>query len=497
MLKNEKLDCSAESSYDIQTDEESSTPKIKCQRQSCENYCCPCNGDICYDLCKYGNIKYNVCAKTCCAMELRNVTEVPKILSIPHDQVYLVIQNTDIQIIRHHSLQMTHTWKEITITFSKITTIQNNAFKGFIQLRRLFLNDNLISYFYHGTFSDLKNLIYLTVARNRLTSVFTITGLKHLDLLVLSSNRITHLDNNNFSPCTNAEINILDDCKITNIDTIDLSDNNLTTIAKNSFRHLESLRILNFSENRLTELRDKVLEEKTKLIVLYLSNNEINHFTKDSFPGTLIRLELDGNRLMHLKLSMFSKMRTLEFLYLHNNNITVIDEDTFKFNTNVKKILLQGNRLRIIEDETFKYNKILQELNLNGNDISTCYWLTHLSKTLRVFELKFPSVSNESCSKHKKCKIYEESVIQTVTFKLPEFKKNTFFHRLQKYYSGGRKDSKRYHRGSVSDFKDTPCTFCQCQIQKGICLHYFFFHDNHLKTKFTSDKLKQNIYSKK
>ena len=85
-------------------------------------------------------------------MKLRNITEVPEIVNIPYGEVILLIQDTDIQIIRDYSLKITYNWEEIEITFCKIATIQPNAFKGFTKLKKLHLNDNLISHFYHRTF---------------------------------------------------------------------------------------------------------------------------------------------------------------------------------------------------------------------------------------------------------------------------------------------------------------------------------------------------------
>ena len=74
------LSLEAVTSLDIDTDEESNRLKIKYQRQSCEKFCCPCSGFLCHDLCKSDE---NACAKVCCAMELRNISEVPKIVNIP------------------------------------------------------------------------------------------------------------------------------------------------------------------------------------------------------------------------------------------------------------------------------------------------------------------------------------------------------------------------------------------------------------------------------
>ena len=301
----------AVTSVDINTDEVSTTPKIKCANESCEKLCCPCTGDTCQNLCRSYSFKYlvnrSLCYKICCAVELRNITEVPEIVNIPHGEVVLLIQDTGIQIIRDYSLKITYNWEEIEITFCKITTIQPNVFKGFTKLKKLHLNDNLISHFYHGTFSDLHNLRYLTLYKNRLTSVYIFNGLPNLGLLQFSSNRITHLDNNSFCQSVNIEINISNskisipgDCKVTNIYSIDLSDNNLTTVAQYSFRPIENLEFLYLEKNRLKEIKNGTFEGNTKLTGVQLSRNKIIHFTKDSFPETLKRLDLDGNRLVHL-----------------------------------------------------------------------------------------------------------------------------------------------------------------------------------------------------
>ena len=122
------LTLEAVTSVDINTDEVSTTPKIKCANESCEKLCCPCTGDTCQNLCRSNSFKYlvkrSLCYKICCAVELRNITEVPEIVNIPHGEVILLIQDTDIQIIRDYSLKITYNWEEIEITFCKITTIQ-------------------------------------------------------------------------------------------------------------------------------------------------------------------------------------------------------------------------------------------------------------------------------------------------------------------------------------------------------------------------------------
>ena len=168
---------------------------------------------------------------------------------------------------------------------------------------------------------------------------------------------------------------------------------------------------------------------------------------------------------------MFSKMKDLEFLHLQENYITFIDEDTFKFNRQLRTIYHQGNKITTIKEETFKYNVLLQTLNLQGNEISTCHWLTHLAKTLKVLELKVPTVSNDSCAKSLTCKMDEEPVFQAVTFKLPEFKQSNIFHLFNIHLFGGvlkKVENLKLPQSGVSHFKDILCTFCECQREKGM-----------------------------
>ena len=446
------LTLEAVNSLDIKTDEESATPKVKCQEESCEHICCPCKGYLCKSICSFDFFGYYLhsvketgfCSKICCVVKLKNTTEVPEIENIPYGEVNLLIHQTDIQIVKDYSLKVTNTWEEIEITFNEITTIQANAFKGFTKLKRLYLNDNLISHFYQGTFSDLHNLQYLTVYKNRLIFVSGFNGLNLLNSLLISSNRIMHLDQYSFCPCFHKEINIsnnkfnlADDCNGKNLYLIDLSDNNLTTIAQHSFRHMSNLKILKLNKNRLTELNNETFEGNFNLTSLHLSKNGINYLNTESFPETIIQLHLDGNKLKYLKSKMFYKMKELVVLSLYENDISSIDEDTFKCNTKLKSIFLQGNKITIIEEETFKYNTIIQELNLLANNISTCNWLTQLGKNLRVLQLVVPCVSNNSCLQSLKCNLDENLVFQVVTINLPVFKENNIYHMLNKRLFGG------------------------------------------------------------
>ena len=137
--------------------------KIRCLVTYCNKLCtqhCQCTGHLCEILCKSNPWgipeKKPFCYAHCCAVELRNITAIPEIVDIPHGNVRLVIKYTDIEIIKDDSLK--NNWSQISVTYSKITIIEPNAFKNFTKLEELYLNNNLISYIHHGTFSGSDNL---------------------------------------------------------------------------------------------------------------------------------------------------------------------------------------------------------------------------------------------------------------------------------------------------------------------------------------------------
>ena len=424
--------------------------KIICKKTFCNRLCrldCPCTGEFCDSLCKrnpWGVFeKKSFCYAHCCAVELRNIAEIPEIVNIPHGNVRLVIKYTDIQILKAGSLK--NDWEQIYLTHSKITTIESNTFRGLAKLERLYLYNNLISHIQYGAFTNLENLFMLCMYENRLTTLNSVSELKNLKSLTLFSNRIS--SNTLCSVLedqTVSNMKIAQDCTFPKIYNLDLKDNNFTTLRKHIFKNFEDLENINLSGNKLTWIVDGTFELNTKLEILHLSDNKITHFTMNSFPETLTRLDLDGNRLVYLQVNMFCKLKNLKFLYLQNNYITVIDEYTFKFNTQLRKLFIHGNEIKTIKNETFKYNKILEELHFHDNNIATCHWLNYLGKFIKVLKFKTPTLSNDSCFQKLKCSnSMEKPLVRSIKYKLPVLK-----------------------FGIVVSISESSCSFCECPTHK-------------------------------
>ena len=169
--------------------------KIRCLKTVCIELCnlqCPCTGYLCKILSK-SNLwgipeQKSFCYGHCCAAGLRNIIDIHEIVDILHGKVRLVMKYTDIQIIKDDSLK--NNWSEIYLTHSNISTIEPNAFKNFTKLEKLHLSNNLISYIHHGTFSGSDNLFQICMHNNRLTAVYSFSGLKSLSSLILFSNKV-------------------------------------------------------------------------------------------------------------------------------------------------------------------------------------------------------------------------------------------------------------------------------------------------------------------
>eukprot|EP00062_Callorhinchus_milii_P024913 gi/632985324/ref/XP_007909617.1/ PREDICTED: leucine-rich repeat transmembrane protein FLRT1 [Callorhinchus milii] len=143
------------------------------------------------------------------------------------------------------------TLEELRLDDNRIATIPQYAFKGLVNLRRLILDGNLLANqrIADETFSRLQNLSELSLVRNSL--VFPPPNLpgSNLQKLHLQDNLISYIRPNAFA-------------KMRQLQRLDMSNNNLTSLPKGVFDDLESLSQLFLRNNpwhcgcRMMWLRD-------------------------------------------------------------------------------------------------------------------------------------------------------------------------------------------------------------------------------------------------
>ncbi|XP_068922322.1 leucine-rich repeat transmembrane protein FLRT1 [Petaurus breviceps papuanus] len=122
------------------------------------------------------------------------------------------------------------TLEELRLDDNRISTIPLHAFKGLTSLRRLVLDGNLLANqrIADDTFSRLQNLTELSLVRNSLAAPPLNLPSAHLQKLYLQDNAISHIPSNTLA-------------RMRELERLDLSNNNLTSLPRGLFDDLDSL----------------------------------------------------------------------------------------------------------------------------------------------------------------------------------------------------------------------------------------------------------------
>lgn len=207
-----------------------------------------------------------------------------------------------------------------------------------------------------------------------------------IDLLDLSKNEITTLESKVFRG-------------IVKLEQLDLASNLLETIDSDAFKPLEfSLVQLNLGRNKLGSKSipnlSLALNKLKNLTVLTLIHNEIavlpnlskmiglkdlslstnfiesliDETTKESLlPSSLIELNLNENRINHLTENSFANLKSLKYLSLESNLINSISDDAFSQSILLSSINLCKNYLNQIP-KSFYMLSHLQRLDLSSQN---------------------------------------------------------------------------------------------------------------------------------
>ena len=173
---------------------------------------------------------------------------------------------------------------------------------------------------------------------------------------------------------SNLELIPLNICQYKKLTTIDLEYNMLKELKIFECNLLESLQL---SNNQISSVNSDDFTSLQNLSILSLSNNRI---TQVSFKNlkSLRYIYLNDNKMSVLNNFSFIDLSTLQWLYLSSNQITLVDRNAFKNLFNLYYLDLSGNRLTQIESNTFNGMPNLGTLLLSNNqikEISSDAWL--------------------------------------------------------------------------------------------------------------------------
>lgn len=247
---------------------------------------------------------------------------------------------TDIPAI-HTGTNMPDDFKILDFSNNKLTRIPQINVTSHNTVRALYLNNNRISAIDTEAFKEMRQLIKLDLSMNKLTGdkleEHEFDNLQSIDTLIMKWNPLRFLPKDTFGTWDFVTLKYFDlsHCEINHIEVgalnlqnlrhLNLSWNDLESFQAPAFNRLRNLLTLDLSHNKLTvinsmpvlpviqiinldynnirtvSLREHCMFATEMLQQLYIRNNKIQSFTKDSFPWALELLDgifLDNNPIV-------------------------------------------------------------------------------------------------------------------------------------------------------------------------------------------------------
>ncbi|XP_011871145.1 PREDICTED: protein toll [Vollenhovia emeryi] len=240
--------------------------------------------------------------------------------------------------------------------------LEKGAFDNMPQIEKLDLSWNNIWQMQHPLFCSLSNLVTLNMSWNLLKDI-TELGFQDVSEVKVSEKHPRHQLESTSTPCS------LD------VQSLDMSNNQISVLPVNGFSSLKRLRVLNLSSNVISKVVDEALHGLRSLESLDLSGNKIVALPAAMFQDaakSLKELRLQNNSISALP-GIVTDMNQLVTLDLSRNVLTSmwLNADTFSGLIRLVLLNLSYNRISRLDPAIFKDLYTLQILNLQFNEIAT------------------------------------------------------------------------------------------------------------------------------
>ncbi|XP_073982739.1 uncharacterized protein [Rhodnius prolixus] len=303
----------------------------------------------------------------------------------------LDLSHTAIKLLSPELLMKTTALRSLTLSFNSIQELTESAFQNLRNLSILDLSHNQVTNIRPGCFSALTSLRRLDLSGNKLTSFkgeFFVTRRSNgtqLEELNLSENDLSYLFPSSFrvhprlkklSAARNrfsffpAELIV----GLNYLQEVDLGANLLKSLEEFDFGRLPRLIVLKLNKNQLDSISETAFHNSTQLQIIDLSGNLLERLGERTFQGLgrLKLLDLRDNLLTELPESIFerSRLRMLENVDLSGNRFEIPPLKTLQrqyfFLTSVN---LSKNKLKQIPaDDSIMVN--IKRLDLSFNPLT-------------------------------------------------------------------------------------------------------------------------------
>jgi Leucine-rich repeat (LRR) protein len=293
--------------------------------------------------------------------------------------------------------------KELNVrTFSNevsaavVMEVEDDAFTGLNDLRRLNLTHNNLWTLPRGAFCGLSGLAVLNLSVNYLQDVadlgFSSSELNScripLRSLDLSHNSLSKLPSKSLGQLRKLEhlvlssntINVIEDgalAELSALVTLNLSGNKLVALPPDLFSQTKYLQELYLQNNSLSVLAPGLFEGLQHLLVLNLSSNDIGNdwLTPDTFSSCvrLVALDLSRNQLTKLDGSILAGLTSLQILDLSFNRLQTVAGNTFLSQHNLHMLKLSDNHIESLHPQSLSGLSVLSSLMLDRNRLSNLH----------------------------------------------------------------------------------------------------------------------------
>ncbi|KAM6978362.1 toll-like receptor 7 [Tautogolabrus adspersus] len=250
----------------------------------------------------------------------------------------------------------------------------HSKFLNFGELRCLNLSGNAMSQSLNGSeFTNLKNLKYLDFSSNRLDLLYS-TAFKELQSLV-----ILDISNNNHYFESEGLTHMLNFTRNLKYLKVLLMNHNMISTSTNTEMDSQSLERLEFRDNRLDMMwRDgdtrycNYFKKLSNLTVLDISHNNLNFIPEEVFsglPDKLSELYIKNNLLKEFKWEKLQLLHSLQVLDLSGNSLTSVPHMLSNCSQSLQKLILHKNHIVKLSQDFLKDAYNLKYLDLSFNSI--------------------------------------------------------------------------------------------------------------------------------
>ena len=187
---------------------------------------------------------------------------------------------------------------------------------------------------------------------------FAFSGKSNLTFLKIENYGIATLMGDTFQPCQNLE-------------SLDLSKNDLRQVEEENFSGLSKLQYLNLNYNQLNSIGNFTFRKLPQLEALHVAFNHIQEISELNFAGlqNIKNIDLRSSQIRSIHRNAINFLTTLEEIILFNNSLTAIAANLFSNLPYLRIINLQSNLIHTIEHQQMASRSLVM-VNFGQNEIT-------------------------------------------------------------------------------------------------------------------------------